>query len=110
MLFRSVEEFSDDPVLAETLKMVASGEHDSQAGQAAAWHVANKMSWKQLAEKSITPIGRPATRYFTAETLDRAKKIHETAVIRAKEQEAKSLAAADRPNEPTSPKSIVNRD
>lgn len=95
-----VEEFSDDPVLAETLKMVATGEHDTQAGQAAAWHVANKLSWKQLGDKTIPHIGRPATRYFSAETLDRAKRFHETAIIRAKEQEAKSIASTDAARSP----------
>lgn len=90
-----VEEFSDDPVLAETIKLVASGEHDAQATQAVAWHVANKMSWKQLGEKTIAHIGRPATRYFTAETVARAQKIHATAVARAKELDEKSIASTD---------------
>lgn len=89
-----VEEFSDDPVLTETLKIVASGEHDPQAGQAAAWHVANNMSWKQLREKSNQHIGRPATRHFTKEALALAQKIHETAVTRVKEQNAKTESAA----------------
>ncbi len=105
-----VEEFSDDPVLAETLKMVASGEHDAQAGQAAAWHVANKLSWKQLGEKTIPHIGRSATRYFTAETLDRAKKFHETAIIRAKELEAKSIASTNLEAESARSPGIAKRD
>lgn len=90
-----VEEFSDDPVLAETIKLVASGEHDPQATQAVAWHVANKMSWKELSEKAISHIGRPATRYFTAETVARAQKIHATAVARAKDLDEKSIASTD---------------
>ena len=81
-----VEEFSDDPVLVETLKIVASGEEDPQAAQAAVWHVANKMSWKQLGEKTIAHVGRPATRYFRDETLTRAKAIHASAVTRAKNE------------------------
>ena len=105
-----VEEFSDDPVLVETLKIVANGEHDPQAAQAAAWHVANKMSWKQLTEKSIPHIGRPATRYFSAETLDRAQKIHETAIIRAKELEEKSVATANLTNESASAKAIAKQE
>lgn len=103
-----VEEFSDDPVLAETLKMVASGEHDTQAGQAAAWHVANKLSWERLAVKTISHIGRPATRYFTAETLDRAKKIHETAIIRANEQ--KEIASTNPAEESVRSPGIAKRD
>lgn len=104
-----VEEFSDDPVLAETLKIAASGEHDPQAGQAVAWHVANKMSWKKLGEKSIQHIGHPATRYFTKETLARAQNIHATAVARAKEQEAKLATTANPAAESASPGTIVKR-
>ncbi len=88
-----VEEFSDDPILEETLKMVASGQLDPQAGQAATWHIANKMSWQELAAKSIPHVGRPATPYFSAETLTRAQNIHTTAVARVKE-----LNASDNPS------------
>ncbi len=105
-----VEEFSDDPVLAETLKIVASGEHDPQAGQAVAWHVANKMSWKKLGEKSIQHIGHPATRYFSKETLARAQAIHMTAVARAKEQEATVAKAENQATETASPGAVVKRD
>lgn len=85
-----VEEISNDPVLEETLKMVASGQLDPQAGQAATWHITDKMSWEQLAAKSIPHVGRPATPYFSPETLARARNIHVTAVARAKEREEKS--------------------
>lgn len=85
-----VEEISDDPVLEETLKMVASGQLDPQAGQAATWHITDKMSWEQLAAKSIPHVGRPATPYFSPETLARARNIHITAMARAKEREEKS--------------------
>ena len=105
-----VEEFSDDPVLKETLAMVASGQLDPQAGQAATWHLANKMSWQELAAKSIPHIGRPATPYFSAETLARAQNIHITAVARVKEREAsdKSLIASTKKNGDTA--STVKRD
>jgi hypothetical protein len=105
-----VEDFSDDPVLGEILKIVANGEHDPQAGQAAAWHVANKMSWKKLSEKSIQHIGHPATRYFSKETLTRAQQIHETAVARAKEQQTKVAKTEKVIAETASPGAIVKRD
>lgn len=85
-----VDEFSTDPVLEETLKMVANGQLDPQAGQAATWHLTNKMSWEQLAAKSIPHIGKPSTPYFSAETLARARNIHTMAVARANEREEKS--------------------
>jgi len=85
-----VEEFSDNPVLEETLKLVASGQLDPQAGQAATWHITDKMSWEQLAAKSIPHVGRPATPYFSAETLRRAQNIHVAAVARVKERQEKN--------------------
>ena len=88
-----VEEFSNDPVLEETLKLVASGQLDPQAGQAATWHLSNKMSWQELAAKSIPHIGRPSTPYFSAETLSRAQNIHTAAVARARERESSDKSA-----------------
>src|SRR5712691_2327247 len=82
-----VEQFRNDPVLEEVLKMVASGQLDSQSAQAAAWHVTDKMSWEQLAAKSTPHIARPSTLYFTAEQIARAQSIFSTAVARAKENE-----------------------
>jgi hypothetical protein len=92
-----VEEFSEDPVLEETLKMVANGQLDPQAGQAATWHLTNTMSWQELAAKSTPHIGRPASQYFTAEQLARAQNIHVTAVARVKEREQKSGKSAVAP-------------
>jgi hypothetical protein len=85
-----VAEISDDPVLEQTLILVASGQIDPQAGQAATWHLTNKMSWQELAAKAVPHIGRPATPYFSAETLARAQNIHFVAVARAKELEEKN--------------------
>jgi hypothetical protein len=85
-----VQEISDDPVLEQTLVLVASGQIDPQAGQAATWHLTNQMSWQELAAKMVPHIGRPATPYFSAETLARAKNIHLAAVTRAKELEEKN--------------------
>ena len=89
-----VEQFRNDPVLEEVLKMVASGQLDSQSAQAAAWHVTDKMSWEQLAAKSTPHIARPSTLYFTAEQIAHAQSIFSTAVARAKENE-------DQPNSAT---------
>ena len=89
-----VEEFSDNPVLEETLKMVSNGQLDPQAGQAATWHITDKMSWEQLAAKAIQHTNRPPTPYFTPESLARAQNIHFTAVSRAKERDEKSIASA----------------
>lgn len=80
-----VEEFSENPVLGEVLKMVASGQLDSQSAQAATWHLTDKMSWAELDAKATPHIGRPASKYFTAEQLARAQQIVSTAVARVEE-------------------------
>lgn len=105
-----VEEFSDDPILEETLKMVASGQLDPQAGQAATWHITNKMSWQELAAKSIPHVGRPATPYFSAETLARAQNIHTTAVARAKELYASDNSSVASAKNSRGTSSTVKRD
>jgi hypothetical protein len=59
------EELVKDPALQELLKLVATGRVNQQAGQAAAWHLANKMSWQQLASKSVQQVGGlPPSPYF----------------------------------------------
>lgn len=90
-----VQDFRDDPVLEEILKMVASGQLDEQSAQAATWHVTDKMSWEQLAAKSIPHIGRPATPYFTPQQIARAQSIFSTAVAHVNERNeiAKTAAA-----------------
>jgi hypothetical protein len=65
-----VEKFSSDPVLYELLTIVGTGKVDPQGAQAAAWNIANKMSWDQLANK-VTPHvgGVPPTPYFNRNQL-----------------------------------------
>lgn len=61
-----VEKVSNDPVLKQLLATVGTGKVDQQAAQAAAWHLANKMSWDQLANKAVTHLGgAQPTPYFT---------------------------------------------
>jgi hypothetical protein len=65
-----VSRVSKDPVLYELLTTVGSGRVDSQAAQAAAWSITDKMSWQQLANKSVDHLGgQPSTPYFTQEQL-----------------------------------------
>ena len=52
-----ISKISRDPVLYQLLTVVGSGKVDTKAAQAAAWHQANKMSFKQLSEKMNTPLG-----------------------------------------------------
>lgn len=69
-----------DRRLMELVKMLGSGETDQQAAQAAAWHLANDLSWQELASKSrVKHIGGKAEPLFSASELDRARQLVDTA-------------------------------
>jgi hypothetical protein len=79
------EEMVKDPALQELLKFVATGRVNQQAGQAAAWHLASKMSWQQLASKSVKHLGgAPATPYFQSNELQFATQLVGMAQARAR--------------------------
>ena len=105
-----VQDFRDDPVLEEVLKMVASGQLDEQSAQAATWHVTDKMSWEQLATKSIPHIGRPATPYFTPQQIARAQSIFSTAVAHVNEHKENSKTATASAKSDRTRSSTVKRD
>ncbi|MAG93426.1 MAG: hypothetical protein CMJ48_06725 [Planctomycetaceae bacterium] len=78
------EEFTQDFALQELLKMVASGRIHAQVAQAAAWNLTDKMSWRELAAKSVKHLGgRPPTRYFSRGQLIAAQQLAATAQTRA---------------------------
>jgi hypothetical protein len=85
-----VEEYTDSDDLHEILKLVSSGKLDRQAAQAAAWHLSDKMSWHELANKQVKRIGLPPTPYFTQAQLRGAQEIVAVARVRAEEAKAKS--------------------
>ena len=59
------EEFTQDVRLQQLVRMVGSGRLNQQAAQAAAWHLADDMSWRELAAKSVRRLGGQGnTPYF----------------------------------------------
>ncbi|MEI8381988.1 MAG: hypothetical protein WCJ09_17795, partial [Planctomycetota bacterium] len=80
-----VSRVSKDPVLYELLSNISSGKVDSQAAQAAAWTISDKMTWQQLAAKSVNHLGggQEPTPYFTQDQLMGAQQLLATAVERA---------------------------
>jgi hypothetical protein len=81
-----IESYAKDPAVTEVVKLLAKGKVDQHSAQAAAWHLQNGLSWKELAQKvgakhldgSIEP-------YFTALHLRRA-----TAAARFAQEQAKT--------------------
>ena len=88
-----VEQVSKDPVLYELLTVVGTGKVDSQAAQAAAWHLTDKMSFQQLAAKAMTHLGGlPQTPYFSQAQLQGAQQLLALSAQRAEERKDKKPA------------------
>ena len=85
-----VAQVSQDPVLYELLTVVGTGKVDSQAAQAAAWHLTDDMSFQQLASKSVTHLGgQPPTPYFSMAQLQGAQQLLGLSTRKAEERKVK---------------------
>jgi len=85
-----IEQYTSDTTLQELLKVFGRGNLDRMTMQAAAWHVANGMSWDELAKKQLKHIGQPPVPYFTAAQINGAMKLVAQAEQAAKNRPAKS--------------------
>lgn len=88
-----IEQFSSDSVLAEMLEQFVAGKIDQKAAQAAAWHLANHMSWKELEAKKVKHLGGIApTPYFKPAQLTQAQELVANAekVVRTRAAESKA--------------------
>lgn len=95
----SVEDYTSNKQLQETIRMVAAGRLNKQSAQAAAWHLSNNMSWGQLANKTVNHIqGR--TPYFSRQALAQAQQIVSTASGRVRERELLRDKSRDDSTEP----------
>lgn len=70
-----VEEFSADPRLPELPRLVGAHSDSQAALQAAAWHIANGMSWEELEAKRFLRAAAPDPPYFRGEDLLAARQI-----------------------------------
>ena len=82
-----VESFTTDPVLQQLLEDY-SPRTNKDVQQAAAWHLANGLSWKQLANLTEQRIPGVAVPLFTKTQLDSARELVERAKKNAAERPA----------------------
>lgn len=98
------EKYTSDVRVHEICKMVGTGQLDRQSAQAAAWHIANNMSWAELANKKYNNVGSPDTPYFSQDQLMAAQSIVAAADSRvAILKEKGELANTPNGQETTSP-------
>ena len=94
-----LESYTKDPVLQQLITSYAGGKIDPEVAQAAVWHVANGMSWQELANKSVSSLGGlPSRPYFAPEKLMAAQSfvMQATAQVREREKEKKSPATIEK--------------
>jgi len=69
-----LEDYTSDPALRETLKLVAAEDSELQSMQAAVWHLTDKMTWKDLRAKQVERLGGlDPLPYFTEKQIDDAE-------------------------------------
>ena len=85
----ALDTFSTDPKLQTILASLGRGELSQKVAQAATWHVANGLSWDQLAGKKIDRLGRPDDAWFSPNELLMA---HRTVAV-ASERAAATVEA-----------------
>jgi len=104
-----VDEYTKDDQLSALLSLVGSKSIDPQVAQAAAWHLANKLSWDDLTVKRSNEIGETDLPYFSQQALAQAQQLvievrrvaHERAEQRAK------TAKSEKPKEPASDSNVI---
>jgi hypothetical protein len=83
---RPLESFTSKPEVIEVVKMLSKGEIDQHSAQAAAWHLANDMSWSELANKvGKKHLNGSVEPYFTAGHLELGVRATREAAHRAEE-------------------------
>lgn len=92
-----VEEYSSDPALKELLTMYREGRYTHAAAQAAAWHIANGMSWQELATKHIQRANGQRVPYFAPQDLRLAMFMASTAKQRSEKSNGTSDSASTTP-------------
>ena len=83
---RPIESFTDKAEVVELCKMIGRGEIPQNAAQAAAWHIANGLSWEQLLHKDrVKHLDGSSEKYFSLEELELAARINAESIRRGKE-------------------------
>jgi hypothetical protein len=101
-----IETFTKDAKVIEIVKMLGRGEVPQNAAQAAAWNVANGLSWNELASKNrIESRFTGNVRFFNPRELALAMRISSEAAKRAKNAPPISSPGESSPGEQQTPDS-----
>jgi hypothetical protein len=89
-----LEKVNKDPAVRELLTAFGKEKLDQRVAQAAAWHLANDMSWEELAGKRIEHLNGTSELWFSLGEIQAGMHIAASAVATADDEEAKALVQA----------------
>ncbi len=89
-----LDQFTKDPAVKELLTAFGKNKINQRAAQAAAWHLANDMSWEELAGKRIDHLNGTSELWFNPEEIQAGMQLASTAEATATAEAAKNLAKA----------------
>lgn len=89
-----IESFISDPKVQEVCKILGTGEVNQHAAQAAAWHLANHMTWEQLIDKKTHHLLGADEIVFSTADIREAMQITDKAIKAAEARESGSSTPA----------------
>jgi hypothetical protein len=93
------ETFSSDPKLTYVLESLGRGELSQKVAQAAAWHIANGLTWEKLATEKIDHAGGiPDEQYFSQAELVMAYRLVAVATDEARRRQPSGQSEASAKN------------
>ena len=95
-----VTEYTEDPVLAELIRMLGTGKINQHSAQAAIWTRTDNMSWQQLAEKGNRNFNGVIEYYFTKQNIAAAQLLVATAEGNVKEAALANESATTETTQP----------
>lgn len=101
-----VEDYTDNKILQETIRLVGTGRLDYTVAQAATWHITDKLSWERLAslqEYTLPGVYSSRVPTFSIPQLQAAQQLVSVAASRAAEREKMQLETKTTAGTPRSP-------
>jgi hypothetical protein len=90
---------TSDQKVVELCKLVGSGQVDISSAQAAAWHLANGMSWEELNAKVVRHVNGSVERFFHPAEIATGMKIARVAEVLAEESKKADKSEPQSPGE-----------
>jgi hypothetical protein len=91
---KPLSECTTKPGVAEAIALLQEGKTNQKVAQAVVWHLANGLTWDQLAAKKVNRVGRADTPYYDVKELNAAmeltKHVEKLAKANAKNTESTS--------------------